>query len=358
VRDSSRDHGGPPLIGRSLAAHTTLRLGGPAGALTPAGSDEEVVAALRGDEPVLLLAGGSNVVIGDDGYPGRVVLLRTRGFSVRREDNRVRLRIAAGEQWDQIVAATVEAGWSGLESLAGIPGSTGATPIFNVGGYGHQVAETITAVRAYDRWRDEVVSLAAAECGFAHRTSVLRHSDRYVVLAVDFLLAVSPLSAEIRYAELARALGVPLGGRAPLAEVRAAVLELGAGKGMVLDAADPDTFSVGSFFANPILGGDALRTLSATAAADGLGAPPWWPIGDGGGKISAAWLIERAGFSKGYARPGAGVGISGKRTLALTNRGRGSTAELLALARQIRDGVAARFGVALQPEPVLVNCVL
>jgi len=249
----------------------------------------------------------------------------------------------------------VRQGLSGLECLSGIPGSAGATPIQNVGAYGQEVAETISAVRVYDRVADEVRTWSAEECGFAYRTSAFKRNERWVVLSVDFRLARSELSAPVRYAELARALGVAVGERAPLADVRQAVLRLRAGKGMVLDRADPDTNSVGSFFTNPVL--DAAAYPSLLARCGDLGEPPAWPGTDGLVKVSAAWLIERAGFGRGYPAGGT-VGLSSKHTLALTNRGGGTTEALLALAREIRDGVHARFGVTLHPEPVLVGCEL
>ena len=344
----------------TLAAYTTLRLGGPAERIVVANTDRDAVAAVReaarSGAPVLVLAGGSNVVISDDGFPGTVILLRTRGIGESRDGDLVRLSVAAGEPWDDVCAVAVAAGWAGVECLSGIPGSTGATPIQNVGAYGQEVAETLAAVRVYDRVRDEVVVLPPEACGFGYRTSVFKHNDRFLVLAVDFRLAAAPLSAPIRYAELARTLDVPVAGRAPLAQVRAAVLGLRAGKGMVLDAGDPDTSSVGSFFTNPVLDGPAFAALRQRAAS--LGEPPAWPGADGQVKVSAAWLIERAGYGKGYGAPGTGVAISGKHTLALTNRGAGTTRALLDLARDVRAGVHGQFGVLLEPEPVLVGCEL
>jgi UDP-N-acetylmuramate dehydrogenase len=344
----------------ALAAYTTLRLGGPPRRLVVATSADELVRlvreATRRGEPILLLAGGSNVVISDDGFPGTVVLIRSRGVQVVEEtDDTVTLRVAAGEPWDDVVARAVAAGLSGIECLSGVPGSAGATPIQNVGAYGQEVAETVTAVRVYDRVADAIVTKSAGKCAFAYRSSIFRHSDRWVVLSVDLKLARSPMSAPVRYAELARALGVEIGDRVPLADARAAVLELRAGKGMVLDPSDPDTCSVGSFFTNPVLDAAAYERLCERTGD--LGAPPAWPGAGGVVKVSAAWLIDKAGFSKGYAGAG-GVAISSKHTLALTNRGTGSTAALLALAREIRDGVHERFGVTLQPEPILVNCSL
>ncbi|NES15647.1 MULTISPECIES: UDP-N-acetylmuramate dehydrogenase [Micromonospora] len=353
--------GADPTDPATLARYTTLRLGGAAGRLETATSADEIVQKVREaqsrDEPVLVLAGGSNVVIGDQGFPGTVVLIRSRGFRVVAEDaDTVTVRVEAGEPWDDLVAATVERGWSGLECLSGVPGSAGATPIQNVGAYGQEVAETITAVEAYDRTHGAVVRIEAADCGFAYRGSIFKYSDRWVVLTVDFRLTRSPVSGPVRYAELARALGVEVGDRVPLADARATVLRLRAGKGMVLDADDPDTRSVGSFFTNPVLESEAYELLQERAAD--LGEPPHWSGAGDVVKVSAAWLIDKAGFGKGYAGPD-GVAISSKHTLALTNRsGTAPTAALVALAREIRDGVHDRFGVTLHPEPVLINCTI
>ncbi|MEH1102388.1 UDP-N-acetylmuramate dehydrogenase [Micromonospora sp. CPCC 205561] len=344
-----------------LARYTTLRLGGPAGRVVTGADADGIVRAVREaeerDEQVLLLAGGSNVVIGDAGFPGTVVLVRSRGLRVVAEDaDTVTVRVEAGEPWDDLVATTVANGWSGLECLSGIPGSTGATPIQNVGAYGQEVAETITGVQVHDRAEGTTGRIAAADCGFAYRSSVFKYSDRWVVLSVDFRLARSPLSGPVRYAELARALGVGVGDRVPLADARAAVLRLRAGKGMVLDATDPDTRSVGSFFTNPVLDLAAYELLRERAAD--IGEPPAWPGAGDVVKVSAAWLIDKAGFGKGHPGP-EGVAISGKHTLALTNRsGTASSAALVELAREIRDGVHHRFGVTLHPEPVLVNCTI
>ncbi|MEU4687236.1 UDP-N-acetylmuramate dehydrogenase [Actinoplanes sp. NPDC023714] len=351
--DAFADHlNDTPPAGNTLAAYTTLRLGGPAGTLTTAVHADEAIAVVRAasaaGRPVLVLAGGSNVVIGDAGFPGEVLLLRTRGIRVVGEDPAaVVVRAAAGETWDDFVAYAVTNGLSGVECLSGIPGSAGATPIQNVGAYGQEVAHTIVAVHAYDRIAGEVREMSPAECGFGYRASVFKHNDRYLVLDVDFRLEKSGESAPIKYAELARSLGAEAGDRVPLALARDTVLKLRAGKGMVLDPEDRDTWSVGSFFTNPVV------TEEVFAA---LGEMPHWPAGDGMVKLPAAWLIERAGFPKGFA--GEGVAISGKHTLALTNRGAGSTAALLDLARVIRDGVRERFGVELHPEPVLINCAI
>jgi UDP-N-acetylmuramate dehydrogenase len=343
-----------------LAGYTTLQLGGPAGRLVVVDTDELALAALRSahNDPVglVLLAGGSNVVVDDSGFGGTVIVIRTSGLQVTQDRERVRLRVAAGQPWDEVVSAAVTAGWSGIECLSGIPGSAGATPIQNVGAYGQEVAETIAGVRVFDRASDHIRNFTPQECGFTYRSSVFKHNDRFVVLSVDFELVASALSRPIRYTELAGTLDVAPGACAPLADVREAVLALRKAKGMVLDATDPDTYSVGSFFTNPVLDGPGFATVCARA--DGLGAPPVWPAPGGAVKTSAAWLIERAGFGKGYGHPGTGVAVSTKHTLALTNRGTGSTAALLELAREIRHGVRERFGVTLHPEPVLVGCTL
>ena len=342
-----------------LAAHTTLRLGGPARRLVIATNADEIAESVRdaaaSGEPTLILGGGSNVVIADHGFPGTVILIRSRGVRViARDGDTVTVRVAAGEPWDEVVAAAIDAGWSGLECLSGIPGAAGSTPIQNVGAYGQEVTETLTAVHVLDRVTDQPRTMTPAECRFGYRTSVFKRSDRWVVRSVDFRFRRSPVSTPVRYAELAGALGVPPGGQAPLVAVREAVLGLRAGKGMVLDPADPDTYSAGSFFLNPVLNAGAAAAVRERAA--GLGEPRTWPGGDGLVKMSAAWLIEQAGFGKGYGRRG--VAISSKHTLALTNRGTGTTAALLGLAGEIRDGVRDRFGVTLHPEPALVNCAL
>jgi UDP-N-acetylmuramate dehydrogenase len=320
----------------SLSDYTTLRLGGPAGRLIEATTDAELIAAVRDDAGAFLLAGGSNVVVDDAGIPGTVVLVRTRG--VAREGDV--LHVAAGESWDALVARAVAEGLSGIECLSGIPGSVGATPIQNVGAYGQEVSDTIISVRVLDRRSGEVVELAPEECGFGYRTSAFkREPGIHVVLRVSFALRDDGGAARpIRYGELARAVGAA----PPLRDVRDAVLALRRSKGMVLDPDDPDTFSAGSFFTNPIVAADAVP--------DGA---PAFPQPDGRVKTSAAWLIDHAGFAKGHGDPD-GIAISSKHVLALTNRGHGTTTQLLALAREIQDGVAQRFGVRLEPEPVVI----
>lgn len=346
-----------------LRDHTTLRLGGPAARWVEATSEDELVAAVRAadgrSEPLLVLGGGSNLVVADAGFPGTVVEVATRGISADVDDSGdpscsgATVTVAAGEPWDDLVAHAVERGWSGIEALSGIPGSVGATPIQNVGAYGQEVADTIARVRVWDRVLGGVRSFAASECAFGYRTSRFKADPgRHVVLDVTFQLRQASLAAPVAYADLARVLGVEVGQRAPLGDVRAAVLALRSGRGMVLDADDHDTWSAGSFFTNPFLTPEQAAALPPDA--------PRWEQPDGTVKSSAAWLIERAGFAKGHTSEAAGerVGLSTKHTLALTNRGGATTEELLTLAREVRDGVRERFGVTLVNEPVTVGCSL
>ncbi len=351
------------LLNVPLAAYTTLGLGGPARRLVEAATDEDVICAVQavdaGGEPLLVLGGGSNLVVADEGFAGVVVRVCPRGIDVHDGgDGHVRVVARAGEDWDELVVRTLAAGLSGMECLSGIPGLVGAAPMQNIGAYGQEVSQTITGVRAYDRQLGREVTLPSAKCGFGYRHSVFKSTARYVVLAVSFALERSELSQPVRYAELARALGVRPGDRAPLADVRATVLGLRRSKGMVLDPADADTRSAGSFFTNPVLDPAALLALEERVAQR-LGpqaAFPRFPERDGSVKTSAAWLIQHAGYGRGY---GAGrARISTKHTLALTNCGGATTAELLTLAREVRDGVRAAFGVELVNEPVLVGAAL
>jgi UDP-N-acetylmuramate dehydrogenase len=336
-----------------LAEFTTLRLGGPARALIEADSDEELIEGLTGAErSVLLISGGSNLVVADAGFDGTAIRIATRGLSFEADRAGVRVAVAAGEPWDEVVDKCVAEGLVGVECLSGIPGSTGATPIQNVGAYGQEVSATIRSVRVYDRERAAVTELAPKECGFSYRSSAFKRSDRHVVLGVTFLLERSPRAVPVRYAELARSLHIEVGERPPVAEVRAAVLALRRSKGMVVDPNDPDSVSAGSFFTNPILTQEQFGALGARSPQR----PPSWLEPDGRLKTSAAWLIEQAGFHRGYGN--GRVGISTKHTLALVNRGGGTTAELIALARELRDGVRAQFGVELAPEPTLVGVTL
>jgi UDP-N-acetylmuramate dehydrogenase len=340
-----------------LGPLTTLRIGGPARRLVTAGTEDQLVEAVTaadvaGDR-LLVLAGGSNVVIADEGFGGTVVHVGHGGHrEAGASDGRVLLEAAAGEPWDGFVAATVAAGLSGIEALSGIPGTVGATPIQNVGAYGQEVSSTIESVRVLDRGAGAVRDLAPDECSFGYRTSALRGNSSLVVLAVTFALDPAGCSPAA-YDELAGALGVDTGEEADAAAIREAVLGLRRAKGMVLDADDHDTWSAGSFFTNPVMGEKRFEDFAARAAELGLASPPRFPAGDGEVKSSAAWCIEKAGFRRGEAR--GAVALSGKHVLALTNRGGATAAELVGFAREIAGRVDELFGVTLRPEPVLVG---
>lgn len=354
-----------------LADHTTLRVGGPAKRWIEATTTDELVGAVAdadaAGEPVLVLSGGSNVLVADAGFDGTVVHVATRG--VRADDGNfcefdsdavadgaepvscggILVEVNAGENWDDFVAWTIRRELVGIEALSGIPGSVGSTPIQNVGAYGQEVSQTIWSVRTWDRRLGEFKTFPNADCHFAYRHSRFKaEPGRYVVVSVRFQFLQGDLSERIRYAELARRLDVTIGQRAPSAQVRETVLALRRGKGMVLDAADHDTWSAGSFFTNPIVDADAAALLPEGA--------PRFPLPDGTVKTSAAWLIDHAGFAKGHGTSPAT--LSTKHTLALTNRGGASADDLVALAREVRDGVRDRFGVTLVPEPVLVGLSL
>ncbi|MBN9608755.1 MAG: UDP-N-acetylenolpyruvoylglucosamine reductase [Actinobacteria bacterium 69-20] len=377
-----------------LADLTTIGLGGPAPSVSTvrsAAEAAEVIGAADRDRGALVLGGGSNLVVADAGIDLPVVRIgipglhvdisgtEKIGYDAALADSGVDAlaRVGAGENWDDVVEALVADGWAGVETLSGIPGSAGATPVQNVGAYGTEIADLLVDVEMYDRVTGALRTVPAAELGLGYRASVLRGTDLGVVTSIRLRLART--GAPVRYPELARVLGIAVGGVAPATAVRAAVLELRRSKGMVLDPADADARSVGSFFTNPIVDGVALAEVRA-AVRRRLGPDarmPEYPAGHGDArtKLSAAWLIERAGFPKGYplvpgaepgtgpgadpglrpARPEARIAVSTKHTLALTNRGGGSTAELIALAREIRDGVRAAFGVSLQAEPVLLG---
>jgi UDP-N-acetylmuramate dehydrogenase len=337
------------LVSRSarLADLTTLGVGGPVERLVEVGTEDELVSAVRDADdagrPLLLLGGGSNIVAPDDGWAGDVVAVRTRGLRYRSTARAVEVEVQAGEVWDDLVAATVAEGLAGTEALAGIPGSTGATPVQNVGAYGQEVAQTITAVRVFDRAARRQRVLRPADLGFAYRDSRLKqHPGDLVVLTVTFALVPGRWSRPVGYAELAAKLDLQVGETAPLADVRAAVLELRRGKGMVWDPADPDSRSAGSFFTNPV--------VPASAAVEGC---PSWPAGQGRVKLSAAWLVQHAGFDRG-TREGR-VGISSKHTLAITTEPGATAEELLAFAEKVVTGVQERFGVTLVPEPTAVR---
>ncbi|HEY8296013.1 MAG TPA: UDP-N-acetylmuramate dehydrogenase [Micrococcaceae bacterium] len=349
-----------------LSELTTTAVGGPARNLVRATTEAEIIDAVRSldaaGEPLLILGGGSNLVVADAGYPGTVVQLASTGYTVSSEDScgGASVLVEAGQPWDDLVHETVLHAWSGLEALSGIPGLTGASPVQNVGAYGSDVSRTIAAVRVWDRQRNAVTTLTNSELKFGYRDSLLKRtttagSPRYVVLTVEFQLLLGRMSAPVRYAELATALGVEVGKRAYSLDVRREVLRLRAAKGMVLDPADRDTYSTGSFFTNPIVAEAVAAALPADA--------PRYPAGDGQIKLSAAWLIDRSGFGKGYGTAADSVsagraGLSTKHTLAITNRGAARAQDILAVARAVRDGVRERFGLTLEPEPLLIGCSL
>ncbi len=346
-----------------FAELTTLRLGGPARTLLEVTSEAELLDAVHvadeAGDPLLVVGGGSNLVVSDDGFDGTVVLVRTRGIAVDTEDcddiaglcGGVMVTVQAGEDWDALVERAVAENWRGIEALSGIPGTVGATPIQNVGAYGQEVSQTIARVRVYDRYDRVVRTLTVSDCGFGYRTSMFKQaSPRYVILTVAYQLAHGDLGRPIAYAQLAETLGVEVGDVVPSADVRAAVLELRRSKGMVLAADDHDTWSAGSFFTNPVLDAEAAAALPADA--------PRYPQPDGTVKTSAAWLIEHAGYQRGFTAAEGQVSVSTKHSLALTNRGGATTGQLLDLARELRDGVDAQFGITLEPEPTLVGCRL
>jgi UDP-N-acetylmuramate dehydrogenase len=344
-----------------LAPLTTLRVGPTARRLITCQTSDQIVAVLRAlgppsartSESVLVLAGGSNVVLADDLADLTVVRLANTGIAV---DGHL-VRAEAGAIWDDVVVAALAHGLGGLECLSGIPGSAGATPVQNVGAYGAEVADSIRRVRLLDRHTGRDHWVSPAELDFGYRRSALKYNDSAVVLEVEFALDASGRSAPLRYSELTAALGAEPGERADAVAVREAVLALRTRKGMVLDSADHDTWSVGSFFTNPVVSPDEfarLQNLLESAA----GPVPNYPEPDGV-KLAAGWLVEKAGFSKGYPGDAAATArLSTKHALALTNRGGATTADILALARTVRDGVRAAFGLTLTPEPVLVGCAI
>ena len=351
--ETAEDFGGAQVAENvPLASLTTLRVGPVVRRVITCASTDQIVTALRtldrAGEPVLVLGGGSNVVVADDLTD--LTVLRLASAAVTAEPPL--LRVEAGADWDAVVIRALEANLGGLECLSGIPGSAGATPVQNVGAYGVEVADYLTQVRLLDRATSRVRWVPAAELGFSYRHSVLKKSSDATVLEVEFALDPDGRSAPLRYAELAGALGVAVGERTDPARVRAAVLNLRAAKGMVLDAADHDTWSVGSFFTNPVVPAEHFERLREEVDAP----VPHYPAPDGV-KLAAGWLVERAGFGKGF--PGDGpCRLSTKHALALTNRGGATVSDVLALARTVRDGVRAAFGVTLVPEPVLVGCAL
>ena len=341
-----------PVEHAPLAPHCTLRIGGPARYLVEA-TDEATVAeahawASARRLPVRVLGGGSNLVIADEGVDGLVLKIALRGVTERPGRDGVEVTAAAGEPWDALVRYTVERGWAGLECLSGIPGLVGATPIQNVGAYGQEVSDTVTMVRALDGETGQVVTLGPVDCGFGYRDSLFksRAPGRYVVLAVTYRLAPGG-APNVRYADIARELEARAVARPSLIEVRETVLKVRRSKSMVLDPDDPNARSCGSFFLNPVVDADALAAIDARAT--GL-AMPRWPQPDGRVKLSAAWLIERAGFTRGQAD--GPVGLSTRHTLAIVCHDGARARDVVAFARRVRAGVEQRFGVRLHPEPI------
>jgi len=372
----------------SLADLTTLRVGGDAASLVAPATSEELIDTARdvwadGDD-WLLLGGGSNVVIADEGFDGTVIRVVTRGVerlaptgaavrpSAYLGDRAVRLRVQAGEPWDDLVALTVENGWAGIEALSGIPGSSGAAPIQNIGAYGQEVSSSLVAIEFLDYLTGELERIPAMQLGLGYRTSLLKQGRAGLVVSIELELSESTpghpaVSQPIGYSQLADALGVRIGDRVPITDLRDTVLGLRAAKGMLLDAADPDSVSAGSFFTNPIVGENFARGLPAAAPrwptapdepaqAVPLGEAPAEPVvaGEYRVKLSAAWLIEHAGLGRGFSLPGSRAAISSKHTLAIVNRGGATAADILELARYIETRVHAEFGVSLQPEPMIV----
>ena len=335
----------------TLAERTTLRVGGPADAWVVARTGAEIIDAVLSADvagtPVLILGGGSNLLVADAGFRGTVVEIDSRGVEVDVVDDVVSLTVAAGEPWDTVVAQSVANGWSGIEALSGIPGLVGATPIQNVGAYGQDVSQAVASVRVLDRFDGQIRTLAGPDCGFGYRMSRFKvDAGRWVVLSVTLRLEATGMGV-VRYSELARELGVTVADAAPVQDIRDCELRLRSRTGMVLDDDDPDTWSAGSFFTNPVVD-DAVA----------LGVPdacPRYPSAFGT-KLSAAWLIENAGIGKGFALGGtAPAAISGKHTLALTNRGGATAADIMDLAGAVRAAVRARFAVELDIEPTLIG---
>ena len=345
------------LENQRLAPYTTLGIGGPARFWAEVSSEEQVLEALEFADarpaPVFILGGGSNILVSDAGFAGLVVRIALRG--ARFEEGVV--TAAAGEDWDSLVARSVERNWAGVECLSGIPGTAGGTPIQNVGAYGQEASEVIESVRALDRTTQRIVTLARGDCGFTYRRSIFNSSapEHYVVLSVRYVLRVGG-EPRIEYPDVKRALAARTS-RPTLPEVRAAVRAIRASKSMLLQPGDPDAASAGSFFKNPVVTEAEFLEIEEVAHRAGVierdQGLPRFPAHPGSVKVPAAWLIERAGFSKGYARGHAAV--SAHHTLALVNRGGATAEEVLTLAREIEETVSARFGVMLRPEPVFVG---
>lgn len=335
-----------------LHDYTSLRVGGPAKSFVEVSTEPEIIAAIEaaGDTPILIIGGGSNLLISDSGFEGTVIhIANNQAESEIDACSGATLTIGAGENWDDFVASTIARGFAGLETLSGIPGTVGAAPIQNIGAYGHEVSEFITRVRTYDRQAKAIKTFTNSECEFEYRNSIFKRTPgRYIVLSVQFQLRSGEISTPITYAELATKLGIAVGDKAPVVATREAVLELRRSKGMLLNDDDKDSWSAGSFFTNPIISIDIAATLPESA--------PRWPVADGRVKTSAAWLIQNSGIEKGQAHGGAR--ISTKHVLALTNSGNATAEELVQLAREVRAAVETKFAITLEPEVNLVGVTL
>lgn len=336
----------------TLNKYTSLRVGGPAKSIINVSTEDEIIAAIEaaGDSPILIIGGGSNVLVSDQGFDGTVIhIANNQAESEVDACSGATLTIGAGENWDEFVRTTISRGFAGLETLSGIPGTVGAAPIQNIGAYGHEVSEFITRVRTYDREAKAVKTFTNSECEFEYRNSIFKRTPgRYIVLSVQFQIRRGETSTPITYAELAKKLGIEVGEKAPVVDVRTAVMELRAAKGMLLNPDDKDSWSAGSFFTNPIISVEIASALPEGA--------PKWPLTDGRVKTSAAWLIEHSGIDKGHTHGGARV--SSKHVLALTNSGNATASELVELAREVRTAVQAKFGITLEPEVNLVGLTL
>ena len=335
-----------------LRDYTSLRVGGPAENFINVSTEAEVIAAIEaaGDSPILVIGGGTNVLIADSGFAGTVIHISNNEVTAEVDAcSGATLTIGAGENWDQFVETTINRGFAGLETLSGIPGTVGAAPIQNIGAYGHEVSEFITQVRTYDRQAKAIRTFTNSECKFEYRSSIFKKNPgRYIVLTVQFQIRIGEISAPITYAELATKLNIAVGDKAPVTQTRSAVMELRGSKGMLLDPNDKDSWSAGSFFTNPIVSIEVAATLPEDA--------PRWPTSDGRIKISAAWLIQRSGIEKGYTHGGAQ--ISSKHVLALTNSGGASSTEILELAREVQKSVLDKFAITLEAEVNLINTSL
>ena len=332
-----------------LSKYTSLRVGGPAQKIVQVATEAQIIAAIEeaGDSPILIMGGGTNVLIADSGFAGTVIRISNNSIQAEVDAcSGATLTIGAGEDWDAFVITTIQSGFAGLETLSGIPGTVGAAPIQNIGAYGHEVSEFVTRVRTYDRQEKAIKTFTNGECQFSYRNSLFKsHPGRYVVLDVQFQIRRGEMSDPITYLELAKKLGVDPGEKATVIDTRNAVMALRGSKGMLLNSEDHDSWSAGSFFTNPIISQQAADALPNAA--------PKWPLNDGRVKISAAWLIENSGMHKGDEVGGAR--ISTKHVLALTNSGTATASDIAQLARQARDHVLQAYGITLEAEVNLVG---